>query len=56
MFMVDNVARLENLDLENVQSGDYFLMAAPMKISGAEAAPVRAFLVSDYIFWSGEQK
>ena len=56
MFMVDNVALLENLDLENVQSGDYFLMAAPMKISGAEAAPVRAFLVSDYIFWSGEQK
>ncbi len=56
MFMVDNVALLENLDLENVQSGDYFLMAAPIKISGAEAAPVRAFLVPDYIFWSGEQK
>ncbi len=56
MFMVDNVALLENLNLENVQSGDYFLMAAPVKIGGAEAAPVRAFLVSDYIFWSGEQK
>lgn len=56
MFMVDNVAVLENLDLENVETGDYFLAAAPIKISGAEAAPVRAILVSDYIFWSGEQK
>lgn len=56
MFMVDNVALLENLDLENVESGDYFLAAAPIKISGAEAAPVRALLVSDFIFWSGDNK
>ena len=56
MFMVDNIALLENLDLENVESGDYFLAAAPIKISGAEAAPVRALLVSDYIFWSGDRK
>jgi len=56
MFMVDNIALLENLDLENVESGDYFLAAAPIKISGAEAAPVRALLVSDYIFWSGDNK
>ena len=56
MFMVDNIALLENLDLENVSSGDYFLSAAPIKISGAEAAPVRALLVSDFIFWSGDQK
>lgn len=56
MFMVDNIALLENLDLENVESGDYFLAAAPIKISGAEAAPVRALLISDYIFWSGDNK
>lgn len=56
MFMVDNIALLENLDLENVEPGDYFLAAAPIKISGAEAAPVRALLVSDYIFWSGDNK
>lgn len=56
MFMVDNVALLENLDLEKVESGNYFLAAAPIKISGAEAAPVRALLVSDYIFWSGDNK
>lgn len=55
MFMVDNIALLENLDLKNVESGDYFLTAAPIKISGSEAAPVRAFLVSDYIFWSGDK-
>jgi arylformamidase len=56
MFFVDNIALLENLDLSGVKSGDYFLSAAPIKISGAEAAPVRAFLVSDFIFWSGDNK
>jgi arylformamidase len=56
MFFVDNIALLENLDLSNVEPGKYFLVAAPVKISGAEAAPVRAMLVSDFIFWSGEQK
>ena len=56
MFLVDNIALLENLDLEKVEPGKYFLAAAPVKISGAEASPVRALLVSDFIFWSGEQK
>lgn len=35
---------LENLDLSAVKPGTYFLVAAPVKIEGAEAAPVRAFL------------
>ena len=56
MFLMDNVALLENLDLREVKKGDYFLSAAPLKINGAEAAPVRAFLVSDFIFWSGDNK
>ncbi len=56
MFMVDNIALLENLDLSKVVPGDYFLSAAPVKISGAEASPVRAILVSDFIFWSGDNK
>lgn len=56
MFMIDNIAVLENLNLENVTAGDYFLSAAPIKISGAEAAPVRALLVPDFIFWSGDKK
>lgn len=55
MFMINDVTLLENLDLEKVDSGKYFLSAAPIKISGAEAAPVRAFLVSDFIFWSGDK-
>ncbi len=55
MFMVDNIALLENLDLSKVVSGDYFLVAAPIKIGGAEASPVRAILVTDYIFWSGDK-
>ena len=54
-FMINEITLLENLNLENVDSGKYFLSAAPIKISGAEAAPVRAFLVSDYIFWSGDK-
>ncbi len=56
MFMIDNIALLENLDLSKAVPGDYFLSAAPVKISGAEAAPVRAILVSDFIFWSGDNK
>lgn len=56
MFMINNITLLENLDLSDAKSGDYFLSAAPIKISGAEAAPVRAFLVSDFIFWSGDKK
>ncbi len=35
---------LENLDLSAVDPGVYFLFAAPMKMAGAEAAPVRAVL------------
>ncbi|MCH5191808.1 MAG: cyclase family protein [Oscillospiraceae bacterium] len=56
MLMLDNIAVLENLDLDSVSPGDYFLSAAPIKISGAEAAPVRAILISDYIFWSGDNQ
>lgn len=36
---------LENLNLENVEAGDYFLVAAPIKLMTAEAAPVRALLL-----------
>jgi len=36
---------LEGLLLREVMEGDYFLVAAPVLIAGAEAAPVRAFLM-----------
>lgn len=52
-FLRENVAILENLDLSNVKEGRYFLLAQPLKISGVEAAPVRAVLLGDMIFWSG---
>ncbi|MEP7345803.1 MAG: cyclase family protein [Gemmatimonadaceae bacterium] len=35
---------LENLDLRDVDAGDYELVAPPIKIGGADAAPVRAVL------------
>ena len=35
---------LENLDLADIEAGDYELLAAPIKIGGADAAPVRAAL------------
>ncbi|MDD6807301.1 MAG: cyclase family protein [Oscillospiraceae bacterium] len=38
---------LENLDLSNVEDGEYFLLAQPLKISGVEAAPVRALLIDE---------
>jgi arylformamidase len=35
---------LENLDLREVPAGDYELIAAPVKLVGLDAAPVRAVL------------
>lgn len=43
-FLRREIALLEGLSLVGVPDGEYFLMAAPIKIGGAEAAPVRAFL------------
>lgn len=54
-LLMDNVSVLEGLDLSEVSEGDYFLVAPPLKIKGAEAAPCRALLISDYIFWSGDK-
>lgn len=46
-FLSAGVAILENLDLSSVAPGKYFLCAPPVLIGGAEAAPVRAVLMSD---------
>lgn len=53
-FLQENVVLLEGLNLSEVKNGEYFLIAPPVKICGAEAAFTRAVLVSDYIFWSGK--
>lgn len=47
------VAILEGLKLDEAEPGEYFLLAPPVKIGGRDGAPVRAVLISDYIFWSG---
>ncbi len=36
---------LEGLDLSGVEEGTYFLVAAPLKIEGADGSPVRAVLL-----------
>lgn len=36
---------LEGLSLKSIEEGQYFLIAAPLKIKGAEAAPARAVLI-----------
>ncbi|MBR2414447.1 MAG: cyclase family protein [Clostridia bacterium] len=54
-FLREKTAILENLDLSAVQPGKYFLMAQPLKIKGVEAAPCRAVLIEDYLFWGGKR-
>lgn len=51
-FLGADIPLLEGLNLEEVAPGNYFLIAPPLNISGVEAAPTRALLISDYLFWS----
>lgn len=48
-FLSADVAVIENLELSEVSPGRYFLSALPVKIGGAEAAPVRAVLIDNDI-------
>lgn len=50
----NSITLLEGLNLSEAKNGEYFLIAPPVKISSAEAAPTRALLITDYIFWSGK--
>lgn len=54
-FLGKGIAVLEGLDLSAVTPGNYFLIAPPIKLGGLEGAPVRALLITDYIFWSAQQ-
>ncbi len=47
---------LEGLDLTDVKPGKYFLLAQPIKLSGVEAAPCRAILIKDHLFWTGDRR
>ena len=44
-LLAEPIAILENLDLSEASEGWYLLFAAPIKISGADGAPVRALLL-----------
>ncbi len=44
MLFAGNACILENLDLRRISSGDYDLIAFPLKIMALDAAPVRAVL------------
>lgn len=46
-FLENDIAILENLYLDEVKAGKYFLFAAPVKISGTEGAPLRAILIEE---------
>ena len=44
-LLAEPIAILENLDLTEADEGWYLLFAAPIKVAGADGAPVRALLV-----------
>lgn len=44
-FLKNDVAILEGLSLKDINQGEYFLVALPLKIKGAEGAPSRAILI-----------
>lgn len=48
-LLSSEIALLENLNLTKVPVGDYYLVAAPLKIKGAEGAPCRAVLLKGII-------
>ena len=44
LLLGKNILLLENIDLRQVNEGEYELFAFPVKIRGVEGAPVRAVL------------
>ena len=55
-FLNHDLPILEGLNLNDVQPGEYFLVALPVKIQGTEASLTRAILIEDHIFWSGKKE
>jgi arylformamidase len=46
-LLMSDIVIIEGLRLKDIEEGNYFLMAAPINIVGAEAAPLRAVLLQD---------
>lgn len=47
ILLGNEIVILENLQLENISEGRYFLAAQPLKIQGIDGSPVRAILIAD---------
>lgn len=45
-LMQKGIHILEGLQLKDIEEGEYFLSAAPLNILGAEAAPIKAYLIA----------
>ena len=46
-LLKNEIIILENINLDNVPEGNYFLFAAPVKWGGLEGAPCRALLIEE---------
>lgn len=44
-----NIGLIENLNLTDVEEGEYFIFAPPVKIEGSEGSFTRAVLLKDYL-------
>lgn len=53
-IMSAGITVLEGLELSGAEPGEYFLIAPPVNTGELEGAPVRALLISGYIFWGGK--
>ena len=53
-LLSNGVAVLEGIDLKEIEPGEYFLFAPPIKMGGAEAAPCRALLIKGILATEAE--
>lgn len=47
LLLGNSITILEGLRLKDIEEGEYILVAAPLKIIGAEASPARALLIKE---------
>lgn len=43
-----NIGVIEDMKLEDIKQGEYFLSAMPLNIKGSDASPIRAVLIEDF--------
>lgn len=47
ILLEKEIVILENLQLNNISEGRYFLLAQPLKMQGSDGSPVRALLITE---------